>query len=129
MQAGFHIGRFITVAIYTRADRENVKALYSSLKSTSAQIDVCALKTLTKPSQHGSDSFMQVLLKHSHDKDQFLKVAVKRMTETQILEDDLNEVNKLNSVLHLKSRSLKLNWPKRAREKMVIIPPTLYFRN
>jgi hypothetical protein len=43
---------------------------------------------------------MEVLLKHSQDKDQFLKVAVKRMTETQILEDGLNEVNELNSVLH-----------------------------
>jgi hypothetical protein len=31
--------------------------------------------------------------------DQFLRVAVKWMTETQILEDELKEVNKLNSVL------------------------------
>jgi hypothetical protein len=44
IQASFHIGRFITVAIDTEADRENIKALYSSLKSTSAQIDVSALK-------------------------------------------------------------------------------------
>jgi hypothetical protein len=43
---------------------------------------------------------MQVLLKHSQDKDQFLKVAVKRMTGTQILADDLNEVDELNSVIH-----------------------------
>jgi hypothetical protein len=31
---------------------------------------------------HGSDSFfMQALVKHSQDKDQFLKVAIKRMTK------------------------------------------------
>jgi hypothetical protein len=40
-----------------------------------------------------------VLVKHSQEKDQFLKVAVKRMTETQILEDELKEVSELNSVL------------------------------
>jgi hypothetical protein len=52
------------------------------------------------PSQHGSDTFFaQALVKHYQDKDQFLKVVVKRMTETQIREDELKEVNKLNSVL------------------------------
>jgi hypothetical protein len=42
---------------------------------------------------------MQALVKHSQDKDQFLKVAAKWMTKTQTLEDELKEVNKLNSVL------------------------------
>jgi hypothetical protein len=42
IQAGFHLGWFITVAVDTEADRENIKALYSSLKTTSAQIDVSA---------------------------------------------------------------------------------------
>jgi hypothetical protein len=42
---------------------------------------------------------MQVLVKHSQYKDQFLKVAVKWMMETQVLEDELKEVSKLNSVL------------------------------
>jgi hypothetical protein len=42
---------------------------------------------------------MQVLVKHSQDKDQLLKVAIKQMTETQVLEDELNEVSKINSVL------------------------------
>jgi hypothetical protein len=44
-EARFHIGRFVTAAVDTEADRENIKALYSSLKSTSAPIDVGALKT------------------------------------------------------------------------------------
>jgi hypothetical protein len=70
-----------------------------------------------------------VLVKHSQNKDQFLKVAIKCLTETQVLEDKLKEVSKLNSILLLKDRNLKLNWLRRARRKMVIIPPTLYFHN
>jgi hypothetical protein len=42
---------------------------------------------------------MQALVKHSQAKDQFLKVSIKRMMETQILEDKLKEVSKLNSIL------------------------------
>jgi hypothetical protein len=42
---------------------------------------------------------MQALVKHSQDKDQFLKVAIRWMMETQVLEDELKEVSKLNSVL------------------------------
>jgi hypothetical protein len=42
---------------------------------------------------------MQALVKHSQDKDQFLSVVVKRMTETQILEDELKEVSELNLFL------------------------------
>jgi hypothetical protein len=42
---------------------------------------------------------MQALVKHSEAKDQFLRVTVKRMTETQLFEDELQEVSQLNSVL------------------------------
>jgi hypothetical protein len=42
---------------------------------------------------------MQALVEHSWAKDQFLKVAVKRMTETQLFKDQLKEVSQLNSVL------------------------------
>jgi hypothetical protein len=44
IKPGFHVGRFVTAAIDTKADRENIKVLYSSLKSISAQIDVSALE-------------------------------------------------------------------------------------
>jgi hypothetical protein len=55
---------------------------------------------LTTPSWLGSNFLlMHALVNHSQDKDQFLKVAVKRMTETQVLPDELKEVSKLNSVL------------------------------
>jgi hypothetical protein len=42
VQAGFHIGRFVTVDVDPKADQENIKALYSNLESTSAQIYVSA---------------------------------------------------------------------------------------
>jgi hypothetical protein len=42
---------------------------------------------------------MQALVKHSQDKDQFLKVAIKWMMETHVLEDELNDVSKLNLIL------------------------------
>jgi hypothetical protein len=42
IQASFHIRRFVTAAIDTEADQENIKAFYVSLKSTSAQINVSA---------------------------------------------------------------------------------------
>jgi hypothetical protein len=50
---------------------------------------------------------MQALVKHSQDKDLFLKVVVKRLTETQVLEDKLKEVGKLNSVLLAQGQELE----------------------
>jgi hypothetical protein len=50
---------------------------------------------------------MQALVKHSQDKDQFLKVAIKQMTETQVLEDELKEVSMLNSVLLAQRQELE----------------------
>jgi hypothetical protein len=62
----------------------DIKALYSSLKTTLDQIDVSASTThLIAPSWHGLDSFLtQAPVKHSQDKYQFLNVAIKRMAET-----------------------------------------------
>jgi hypothetical protein len=42
---------------------------------------------------------MQALVKHSQDKDQFLKVVIKRMAETQSFEDEHKKVSELNSIL------------------------------
>jgi hypothetical protein len=42
---------------------------------------------------------MHALVKLSEAKDQFLKVAIKQMTETRILEDELKEVCEFNSIL------------------------------
>jgi hypothetical protein len=101
IQSGFHIGWFVTVVVDTEADRTNTKALYSALETASTHLDV-SLSCLT-PSlySHGTTvtSLMQLLVKHSEAKDQFLRVAAKRMTETQLFEDELKEVSQLNSVL------------------------------
>jgi hypothetical protein len=50
---------------------------------------------------------MQARAKHSQDKDQFLKVAIKQMTKTQVFEDELKEVSKLNSVLLAQKQELE----------------------
>jgi hypothetical protein len=99
----------VTIAIDTEDDQENIKALYTSLRTTSAQIDLSARQlALLHVLWHGSDSlFMQALVKHSQDKDQFLKATIKRMTETQILEDLLKEVGDLNLVLLAEKQELE----------------------
>jgi hypothetical protein len=60
---------------------------------------------------------MQALVKHSQDKDQFLKVAIKRMMETQILEDELKEVSKLNSILLAEKQELETKLAKESQAK------------
>jgi hypothetical protein len=42
---------------------------------------------------------VQVMVKHSQDKDQFLKVVIKQMQATQTFEDELKAMIKLNSIL------------------------------
>jgi hypothetical protein len=52
-------------------------------------------------------SLMQEIVKHSHDKDQFLKVSIKRMQETQFFEDELKEWTELNSFLYAQNQELE----------------------
>jgi hypothetical protein len=47
------------------------------------------------------------MVKHSQDMDQFLKVVIKRMAETQSFEDELKGVSELNSVLLAQNQELK----------------------
>jgi hypothetical protein len=42
---------------------------------------------------------VQAMVKHSQDKDQFLKVVIKQMQATQTFEDELKAMIKLNSIL------------------------------
>jgi hypothetical protein len=60
---------------------------------------------------------MQALVKHSQDKDQFLKVAVKQMMETQIFEDELKEVSELNLVLLAQKHELEAKLAKESQAK------------
>jgi hypothetical protein len=72
---------------------------------------------------------MQALIKHSQDKDQFLKVAIKRMMETQVLEDELNKVSKLNSVLLAQKQELEAKLTKESQAKNGNHTTTIYFHN
>jgi hypothetical protein len=47
------------------------------------------------------------MVKHSQDKDQFLKVSIKRMQETQMFEDELKEANEHYSVLFARLQELE----------------------
>jgi hypothetical protein len=58
-----------------------------------------------------------VLVKHYRDKDQFLKVAIKRLTKTQILKDELKEVSGLNLILLAKKQELETKLAKESQAK------------
>jgi hypothetical protein len=60
---------------------------------------------------------MQALVKHSRDKDKFLKVAIKWMTEIQILEDELKEVGELDSLLLTQKQELEAKLAEERRAK------------
>jgi hypothetical protein len=52
---------------------------------------------------------IRAVVKHSQDKDKFLKVSIKRMQETQMYEDELKEANEYNSVLSTRLQELETN--------------------
>jgi hypothetical protein len=41
----------------------------------------------------------QKLIEHSQSKDQYLRVALKRLTKTQLFKDELKEVSESNKIL------------------------------
>jgi hypothetical protein len=49
----------------------------------------------------------QKLIEHHEAKDQFLRVAVKRLTETQLFKDELKEVSELNTALLARHQELE----------------------
>jgi hypothetical protein len=64
-----------------------------------------------------SSLLMQTMVKHSEAKDQFLRVPVKRMTETQLFENELKEVSQLNSVFLAQKLELEAKLPEENQEK------------
>jgi regulator of replication initiation timing len=50
---------------------------------------------------------VQAMIKYSQNKDQFLKVAIKRMHETQTFKDELKAMIELNSILLARNEELK----------------------
>jgi hypothetical protein len=61
--------------------------------------------------------FSQKLVKHSCSKDQFLRVTIKRLTETQLFKDEMKEMSELNSVLLAHNRELEAQLVYGSREK------------
>jgi hypothetical protein len=107
IQAEYHIGRYVTASINTEAEREQIRALYSSMKTTSKLIDVSIYASLYIFILKLDSSLIQAMVKPSQDKDQFLKVSIKRMQETQMYEDEHKEVNKYNSILYARLQELE----------------------
>jgi hypothetical protein len=65
--------------VNTQAKQEQIKALYSSMKTTSELIDVSFYAPPYILFLKLDASLIQVVVKQSHDKDQFLKVSIKMM--------------------------------------------------
>jgi hypothetical protein len=107
IQAGYHIGRYVTASVNTEAKREQIRALYSSMKTTSKLIDVSIYASLYIFILKLDSSLIQAMVKPSQDKDQFLKVSNKRMQETQMYEDEHKEANKYNSILFARLQELE----------------------
>jgi hypothetical protein len=60
---------------------------------------------------------MQALIQHCKNKDQFLKVTIKRMGETQLFEDELKEANESNSILLADKQKLEAQLAEKIRAK------------
>jgi hypothetical protein len=69
------------------------------------------------------------MVKHSQDEDQFLKVSIKWMQETQIFKDELKEVSELNLVLYAQNQELEAKQAKESQPKDGKPPLSFYFDN
>jgi hypothetical protein len=75
IQAEVHNGRYISASVNTKTEREQIKVLYSSMKTTSELIDVSIFTSPYLFILKFESSLIQAMVKHSQDKDQFLKVS------------------------------------------------------
>jgi hypothetical protein len=84
-------------------EKEHVvtEALKCNLEFPSEQIKVSSSFSLyiIVPLPLLTPLFLQQLIEHSRLKDQYIRVALKRLTETQILDDELTEEKNLNKML------------------------------
>jgi hypothetical protein len=124
IQARFHIGRYVSASVNTQAKQEQIKALYSSMKTTSELIDVSFYAPSYLLTLRLNSSLIHAVVKHSRDKDQFLRVSLKRMQETQIYENDLKEANEYISALFARLEELKAKCTKenRLKEGKILLP-------
>jgi hypothetical protein len=94
------------------------------MKTTSELIDVSFYAPSYLLTLRLNSSLIHAVVKHSRDKDQFLRVSLKRMQETQIYENDLKEANEYISALfawleELEAKCIKEN---RLKEGKILLP-------
>jgi hypothetical protein len=102
IQAGFHIGQYVTASMNTKAgvDQGAVLQHEDHLRASWCE-HLSVLKF--------DSSSIQAMAEHSQDKDQFLKVSIKWMQDSQTFEDGLNEANKHN-VFFARLQELAVKW-------------------
>jgi hypothetical protein len=72
---------------------------------------------ITSFSSNSDFLLVQTLVEQSRAKDQFLRVAVKRMTETQLFEDELKDMSQLNTILLARSQELEAQLTEESQAK------------
>jgi hypothetical protein len=72
---------------------------------------------------------MQAMVKHSQDKDRFLKVSIKQIQETQAFKDELKEVSEINSVLFDRNQELEAKLTEESQAKDGKTTLSFYFDN
>jgi hypothetical protein len=107
IKAGFHIGRFITIGVDAEKEHALTDALKCNLEFTSEQIKVSISFHITVLLSILTPLFFQQLIEYSQSKDQYIRVALKRLTETQILDDELKEEKALNKALLARNQELE----------------------
>jgi hypothetical protein len=113
--------------VNTQAEQEQIKALFSSMKTTSELIDVSLYAPSYLLTLELGSSLIQEVVKHSRDKDQFLRVSLKRMQETQMYETELKEVNEYLSALFTRLEELEAKCDEEAqlKEGKILSPSSL----
>jgi hypothetical protein len=72
----------------------------------------------------GESSLIQAVIKHSQDKDQFLRVLLKRIQETQMYENELKKANEYISALFARLQELEAKCAEenRLKEGKILLP-------
>jgi hypothetical protein len=72
----------------------------------------------------GDSSLIQAVIKHSQDKDQFLRVLLKRIQETQMYENELKKANEYISALFARLQELEAKCAEenRLKEGKILLP-------
>jgi hypothetical protein len=103
--------------VNTQAEQEQIKALYSSMKTTSELTDLSLYAPSYLLTLRPDSSLIQAVVKHSRDKDQFLRVSLKRMQVTQMYETELKEANEYILGLFARLKELEAKCTEEAQLK------------